>query len=63
MFATLRKWRQQRVLKSAAIPEPLWREALEALPFMAIYTEEELARLRTKVVLFLDAKAIVGVPR
>jgi len=60
MFATLRKWRQQRVLKSAAIPEPLWREALEALPFMAIYTEEELARLRTKVVLFLDAKAIVG---
>jgi Mlc titration factor MtfA (ptsG expression regulator) len=60
MFDTLRKWRQQRVLKSAAIPDALWREALEALPFMAIYTDDELARLRTKVVLFLNAKSIVG---
>jgi Mlc titration factor MtfA (ptsG expression regulator) len=60
MFEAIRKWRQQRVLKSAAIPEPLWREALETLPFMAIYTDGELTRLRAKVVLFLNAKAIVG---
>ena len=29
-------------------------------PFVAIYTDEELARLRAKVVLFLSAKSIVG---
>ena len=60
MFDTLRKWRRQRVLRSAAIPDALWREALESLPFVAIYTDEELARLRAKVVLFLSAKSIVG---
>ena len=60
MFDSLRKWRQQRVLRSAAIPNALWREALEALPFLAIYTDDELARLREKVVLFLSAKSIVG---
>ena len=60
MFAGLRKWRQRRVLRSAAIPDALWREALESLPFVAIYTDDELARLRDKVVLFLSAKAIVG---
>lgn len=60
MFAGLRRWREQRVLRSAAIPDPLWREALESLPFVAIYTDDELVRLRAKVVLFLSAKSIVG---
>jgi Mlc titration factor MtfA (ptsG expression regulator) len=60
MFGTLRRWRQHRVLKSQAIPEALWRDSLESLPFLAIYTEDELARLREKVVLFLDAKNIIG---
>ena len=60
MFQALRRWREQRVLRSAALPDALWREALEALPFSAIYTEDELARLRDKVVLFLNAKSIVG---
>jgi Mlc titration factor MtfA (ptsG expression regulator) len=60
MFHALRKWRQERVLKSASIPDDLWREALESLPFAAIYTEDELARLREKAVLFLSAKSIVG---
>jgi Mlc titration factor MtfA (ptsG expression regulator) len=60
MFEALRRWREQRVLRASALPDPLWRQALEALPFLAIYTEEELARLREKVVLFLDAKGIVG---
>ena len=32
----------------------------ESLPFLAIYTDAELARLREKVVLFLSAKSIVG---
>jgi Mlc titration factor MtfA (ptsG expression regulator) len=60
VFATLRNWRRQRVLRTAEIPEPLWREALELLPFLAICTDEEYARLRQKVVLFLHSKSIVG---
>ncbi len=60
MFDALRNWRQRRVLRRAAIPEPMWREAQEALPFLAIYTDYELTRLRETVVLFLDAKHIVG---
>jgi Mlc titration factor MtfA (ptsG expression regulator) len=60
MFEALRRWRRNRILATSAIPEPLWREALEALPFLAIYTESELARLRQRVVLFLFAKSIVA---
>lgn len=60
MFDALRKWREQRVLQQAAIPDALWREAVGALPFVARYTREEQERLRAKVVLFLDAKTIVG---
>jgi len=60
MFDALSRWRQRRVLQRAAIPDALWREALALLPFLAILTDEELARLRSKVVLFLEAKAVVG---
>jgi MtfA peptidase len=60
MFDALKRWRRERVLKAQAIPDALWREALEALPFLAIYTDAELERLRRWVVLFLDAKSIVG---
>src|SRR5512144_3437673 len=60
MFGALRNWRRERVLRRAAIPDALWRDAVDALPFLAIYTPEELARLREHVVLFLDAKSIVG---
>jgi len=60
MFDALSRWRQRRVLSRAAIPDALWREAVALLPFLAIYADEDLARLRQKVVLFLDAKAIVG---
>jgi MtfA peptidase len=60
MFDAIRRWRQERVLKGAAIPDDLWHEAFDALPFLVQYREDEVARLRDKVVLFLDAKAIVG---
>ncbi len=60
MFEALRRWRERRVLRSAAIPEPLWREAVAALPFLAAYAPDELDRLRALVVLFLDAKSVVG---
>jgi Mlc titration factor MtfA (ptsG expression regulator) len=60
MFTALRRWRQRRILRTQAIPEDLWRDSLEALPFLAIYTDSELARLREKVVLFLNEKDIIG---
>src|SRR5436190_12932313 len=60
MFEAIRRWRQNRILATSAIPEPLWREALEALPFLAVYTESELTRLRQRVVLFLSEKSIVA---
>ena len=60
MFESLRRWRRARVLRANAVPEALWREAIGALPFLAIYDAAELARLRDLVVLFLDAKSITG---
>ena len=60
MFTALQRWRRQRILRNNAIPEGLWRDALESLPFLAIYNDTEIARLRDKVVLFLSAKSIVG---
>jgi Mlc titration factor MtfA (ptsG expression regulator) len=60
MLESLRRWRRQRVLARYALPDALWGEALAALPFMALYDDVELARLRDKVVLFLESKAIVG---
>jgi Mlc titration factor MtfA (ptsG expression regulator) len=60
MFDAMRQWRRKQVLKSSAIPDALWNEAVARLPFLGIYDDDELARLRGKTVLFLDAKAIVG---
>ena len=60
MLTAMRRWRQRRILRKQAIPDSLWRDAVESLPFLGMYTEAELARLREKVVLFLDAKSIVG---
>ncbi len=58
MFDALRNWRRRRVLARRSIPETLWREALERLPFLAMYTEDEQARLRELCVLFLDEKGV-----
>src|SRR4051794_13594454 len=60
MLQRLRRWRAQRVLRRAAIPDALWEPALASLPFLARYDTDERARLRDLVVLFLDAKSIVG---
>ena len=60
VFDALRRYRRKRIVRTAAIPDSLWREACDALPFLAFQTADELARLRDLVVLFLDAKSIVG---
>ena len=55
-----RNWRRRRVLARAALPDALWSDAVGALPFLAMYDDGELAKLRESTTLFLDAKAIVG---
>ena len=60
MFRALRRFRERRILRTRALPDALWREACDALPFLVIYDERELERLRARVVLFLHAKSIVG---
>src|ERR1700681_2528393 len=60
VLGSIRKGRRRRVLASSAIPEPLWREALEMLSFVAIYSDAEIARLRELAVMFLSEKSIVG---
>ena len=60
MLDALRRFRERRILRTSALPDALWRDTRTALPFLARYTEAELARLRDLVVLFLDAKSIVG---
>jgi hypothetical protein len=60
MFGAIRKWRTHRVLRTAALPDALWHDALAALPFLDRYGDDERARLRNLVVLFLSGKSIVG---
>jgi Mlc titration factor MtfA (ptsG expression regulator) len=60
VFRALRRLRERRILRRRALPERLWHDASAALPFLRIYDANELARLRDLVVLFLDAKSIVG---
>ena len=60
MFDALKRWRRRRVLGRSALPDGLWAEAAEALPFVQELDDAELARLRDLVVLFLDTKSIVG---
>jgi Mlc titration factor MtfA (ptsG expression regulator) len=60
VFDALRRYRRKRILRTSALPDALWRDACASLPFLGIYVPGELARLRDLVVLFLDAKSIVG---
>jgi Mlc titration factor MtfA (ptsG expression regulator) len=60
MWQALRRWREGRILRAAALPEALWQASVAALPFLSMYTPAETARLRDKVVLFLHGKGIVG---
>ena len=60
MLAAFRRWRRDRVLAANALPDALWDDALDALPFLDQYAPEDLDRLRNLVVLFLHAKSIVG---
>jgi len=54
------KWRRERVLSRSALDDTLWRHVTGRYPFMRALSEEERARLRAWVVLFLHEKTIEG---
>ena len=60
MFEAFRNWRRERILKRASLDDALWRSVLERYPFTRALSEEESARLRDWVVLFLHEKSVVG---
>jgi len=60
MFERFREWRRKRVLATHALPDALWSEAVGMLPFLELYDEQELGRLRDRVVLFLADKGVIG---
>ena len=56
----LREWRRKRVLKGARIDETLWSRIASKLSFLRGLSEEETARLKQLVVLFLSEKEMHG---
>ena len=61
MFDALRRWRERRVLRDVGAPRrAVARRAARRCRSSRSTTPSDLARLRDLVVLFLDAKSIVG---
>jgi Mlc titration factor MtfA (ptsG expression regulator) len=56
----LRSWRRRRTLARANLDPELWRRVTGALPFLRGLSNEELARLRETVILFLAEKEMHG---
>ncbi|MEO6696948.1 MAG: M90 family metallopeptidase [Gammaproteobacteria bacterium] len=56
MFWNLKSWRRRRILKHEPLPDEVWRRVVTRLSFLRGLTEDELARLRAWVVLFLHSK-------
>jgi len=56
----LRDWRRKRTLKSARIDEKLWRKATGKLSFLRGLSDEDTARLKELVLLFLAEKEMHG---
>ncbi len=56
----LREWHRKRVLKGARIDEALWARVASKLSFLRGLSEEETARLKQLVVLFLSEKEMHG---
>ncbi len=56
----LREWRRRRTLKSARLDETLWKKVTAKLSFLRGLSEEDTARLKQLVVLFLAEKEMHG---
>ena len=56
----LREWRRRRTLKSARLNEVLWKQVAAKLSFLRGLSEEDTARLKRIVILFLAEKEMHG---
>ena len=56
MLKAFRDWRRRRVLQRAAFDEAQWRARAGRLPFFEVLSNEERAKLRDWIVLFLHDK-------
>jgi Mlc titration factor MtfA (ptsG expression regulator) len=56
----LREWRRKRTLKKARLDGELWQRVTSQLAFLRGLTQEEMARLKELVVLFLAEKEMHG---
>jgi len=56
----LREWRRKRTLKSARLDETLWKRVAAKLSFLRGLSENDTARLKELVVLFLAEKEMHG---
>ena len=60
MFGSIRRWWRQRIIERSQLDADLWDETLKRLPFLSGLTDNERARLREAVILFLHQKSIRG---
>ena len=60
LWRALQQRREQASLARRAIPDALWQDTLDALPFLAHRSSHELKRLRRLASLFLDNKEFTG---
>jgi Mlc titration factor MtfA (ptsG expression regulator) len=59
-FGALKRWRRARIVRRLRLDEAAWQSALQRHAFTRVLDEDERARLRESVVLFLHDKAIHG---
>jgi Mlc titration factor MtfA (ptsG expression regulator) len=59
-LARVRARREQRIVRRRAISDALWLETLHTLPFLARWSDDDLAQLRRLTSLFLDDKEFSG---
>jgi Mlc titration factor MtfA (ptsG expression regulator) len=58
MFKAYREWRERRIIRRFPVDEAQWRAAFAQLPLLAPLNDEEKARLRRMVPLFLHHKSV-----
>ena len=60
LWQALQQRRERATLARRAIPDALWLQTLQTLPFLASRSAQDLQRLRRMASLFLDAKEFTG---
>ena len=60
MFGAIRRWWRRRIIEREPLDHGVWQATLDRLPFLSGLTDDEQARLRETVILFLHRKSIRG---